>query len=292
MRGPIPSIRVHWANFVTRIKTEHTYKGDDVDVLELPLWQFTPELVESYEPKPDLVYVPHKEKRNFDIRGIDTLYYMQTVFPWRFYVDSLGFAGGSSMYPFDITDGNSMGSAFDELRAYALAGGTKFDQPPIGQVQINSEYVLFPCQLPHDETIKYHSAISSEQALEETCRVTENLGIPLVVKAHPINPASMESQRNITTKYKHAQWVENVSIHDLIPRARTVVVVNSGTGMESLLRVRPVVTFGRCEYDCVTMKADLSGNLEEHLSTPTVNLIGVKKFFDKWFKLTYDTTLT
>ena len=51
--GPVPEvegppndpIRVHWANLVKRLTEDHEEKGDTVEILKKPLWQFTPEEV-------------------------------------------------------------------------------------------------------------------------------------------------------------------------------------------------------------------------------------------------------
>lgn len=291
-RGPIPSIRVHWVNFVKCVAAEHQRRNDEVHVLELPLWQFTPELV--HEHKPDIVYVPHKERHAFPIDdSIDTRYYMQSVFPWRFYVDKKGFAGGASTYPCYsfVMKGDESQSDFDKLREYSLAGGTKFDQPPSRNLNLPENYVLFPCQIPHDETIKHHSDVTVERALEETCQLTNMMNVPLIVKGHPVNPSSMVNLKNICAKYANAIWVDDINIHDLIHKARVVVVVNSGTGMESLLHMRPVITFGRCEYDVVTMNAEIGcmGNIRDMIKYPIYNLANVKRFFNSWCKWTYDT---
>jgi len=286
-RGHVQPIRMHWERIVDKI--QHKHRQDDVYVYEAPLWQFSPELVDSFGA--DIAYIPHKEQHNFGCKT-NAMFYMQTVFPWRFYVDSKGFAGGSTLYGMSPDQGNADSGAFEKLREYVLSGKSKFDQPTLGALDTKSlgEYILFPCQIPHDETIKYHSDVTVEQALDETCRVTESLGIKLVVKGHPVNPSSMHSLKQIANQYKHTVWYDTVHIHDLISNAKVVVVVNSGCGMESLLHKKPVITYGRAEYDCVTMKCILNNNLRELLSTPVFNEFQVKKFFDKWCSLTCDTT--
>lgn len=289
VRGPIPPIRQHWLNFVAHAAAEHRRRKDQVTVLEHPLWKFTPEMV--MEMKPDLVYVPHREKHSFAVSStkIRVLYYMQSVFPWIFYVDPLGFAGGSSMYPMNIKDGNARSKKFDELYNYVKSGASKFEQPPTRGFP-EKDYVLFLCQIPHDQTILYHSNVKVEDALRDTLEVTKRLGMHLVVKGHPVNPGSMTEMKSMCAKYKHSEWYSDISIHDLIPNARAVVVVNSGTGMESLLYLRPVVTYGRCEYDVVTMKAKLNDNLDQCITKPQIDEKNVRRFFDKWCNLTYDTT--
>ncbi len=165
--GPVPEvegppndpIRVHWANLVKRLTEDHEEKGDTVEILKKPLWQFTPEEVCAL--KPDLAYIPHKEAHSFpipDIENIDVRYYHQTVFPWRFYIDKEGWAGGASVTGEDIMNmGTSSSYNYDQLRKYTLSGGTKFAQPTKRKELPNyvpESYVLFPCQIPHDETIK------------------------------------------------------------------------------------------------------------------------------------------
>jgi len=290
-RGEIPPIRIHWQNFKDKLLQHHMLKaGDKVSIIEKPLWQFTTEFVESLDA--DIVYIPHKSTDTFPVSGKEVRYYMQSVFPFQFYIDSKGFAGGSSRYPFDY-DWNleiPHGSFYAQMQARALAGESKFAQPPMGKITVESDgpYVLFPCQIPHDETIKYHSDISVLDALMATCEATKKLNMPLVVKGHPVNPGSMAPLYQAVKQYDHVHWVDDVSIHDLIPNAHAVVVVNSGTGMEAMLHKRPVITFGRCEYDCVSNKAT-ADNIVDVLRSPVFNEKEVRAFFESWYEWTYDT---
>ena len=295
--GPVPEvegppndpIRVHWANLVKRLAEDHEEKGDTVEILKKPLWQFTPEEVCAL--KPDLAYIPHKEAHSFpipDIENIDVRYYHQTVFPWRFYIDKEGWAGGASVTGEDIMNmGTSSSYNYDQLRKYTLSGGTKFAQPTKRKELPNyvpESYVLFPCQIPHDETIKYHSKVSVEQALEHTinqCRQEKKF---LIVKGHPVNPGSMEPLRKICSQ-QGILYVDDMSIHQLLERAETVVCVNSGTGMESLLQRKNVITFGDCEYNVVTRR------IEDGLTAGPPNQGLVAKFFDGWCKWTYNARL-
>ena len=289
-RGAIPPIRVHWQNVGDRILQAHRKKGDWVQYIEKPLWQFTPEFVESLDA--DIVYIPHKSTDTFPVKGKEVRYYMQSVFPFQFYIDSKGFAGGASRYPFDFDKDREIapGSFYAQMQARALTGESKFEQPPISEITIKSDapYVLFLCQIPHDETIKYHSDVSVWDALDATLKATKELNMPLVVKGHPVNPGSMAPLHSLCKLYKHVYWFDNINIHDLIPQAHAVVVVNSGTGMETLLHKRPIVTFGRCEYDCVSNKAT-ADNIVDVLRSPVFNEKEVRAFFESWYEWTYDT---
>ena len=291
-RGEIPPIRIHWLNLANRLLQYHRSKGDDVQSIEKPLWQFTPEFVESLGADIDIVYIPHKSTDTFPVSGKEVRYYMQSVFPFQFYIDSKGFAGGASRYPFDFDADREIphGSFYAQMQARAFSGESKFAQPPMGKITVESDgpYVLFPCQIPHDETIKYHSDISVLDALMATCEATKKLNMPLVVKGHPVNPGSMAPLYQAVKQYDHVHWVDDVSIHDLIPKAHAVVVVNSGTGMEAMLHKRPVITFGRCEYDCVSNKAT-ADNIVDVLRSPVFNEKEVRAFFESWYEWTYDT---
>ena len=131
-RGEIPPIRIHWQNMGDRLLHAHRSKGDQVQFIEKPLWQFTPEFAESLDA--DIIYIPHKSTDPFPIADIcraEIRYYMQTVFPWQFYIDEKGFAGGSSAYPFLIDKNRDVppGSFYSQMQARAALGESKFAQP-------------------------------------------------------------------------------------------------------------------------------------------------------------------
>ena len=287
-RGAIPEIRIPWVSVANRIQHAHRMKGDDVEIIEKPLWQFTTDFAESLDA--DIIYVPHKSSDTFPVRDKIVRYYMQSVFPWQFYIDSKGFAGGASAYPFLFDKDRDIphGSFYAQMQARAALGESKFEQPKSQKLDLPEQYFFFPCQIPHDETIKYHSDVSVWDALKATLEATKELNIPLIVKGHPVNPGSMAPLNSLCSLYKHVYWVENISIHDLIPKAKAVVVVNSGTGMETLLHKTPIVTFGRCEYDCVSNRAT-TDNIVDILKDPKFDEKAVRAFFESWYEWTYDT---
>jgi len=173
---------------------------------------------------------------------------------------------------------------------------SKFDQPVYQsreKINLPNDYVFFPCQIPHDETIKFHSDVTVEEALERTCVATQEIGMNLVVKGHPVNPGSMQSLKEIVKNYPHVIWYDNVSIHQLIQTARCTITVNSGVGFESLLHKVPVVTFGRSEYDCVTYKVNNDTDLRQLIKLASHSVFdyeGVCNFYNNWWKYCYDST--
>ena len=298
--GSIAPIRKHWRNFIERVISEYSNRTNvSFKVLELPLWQFTPELVN--ELKPDIVFVPHKEAHSFPVENCEVYYYMQTAFPWMFSVDRKGWGAGSSKYPFDrkyigtAEDAHNGADIFNMLQNRMNDNQSKFEQPiyqSSEKINLPDDYAFFPCQIPHDETIKFHSDVTVEEALEVTCTATQEIGMNLVVKGHPVNPGSMQSLKEIVKNYPHVTWYDDVSIHQLIQTARCTVTVNSGVGFESLLHKVPVVTFGRSEYDCVTYKVNSNTDLGKTIkqaSHSVFNYEEVCDFYNNWWKYCYDS---
>lgn len=88
----LPPIRQHWNSFIRTLCDHHHSVGDTVFVYEKALWQFWPNDAKLFSYKADIIYVPHHEKHTFPLNLPDTevRYYMQTVFPNFFTIDTQG----------------------------------------------------------------------------------------------------------------------------------------------------------------------------------------------------------
>jgi len=281
VKGPTPANRIPFEKIVDRIIEEYTFRGDEVKVIEKPLWQMDPKDV--YEEDADMTFVPHKEDHNFPVPGKRVMYYQQMVLPQFFSINKKGWLAGATYYPIK-PDGDPYAETFDIWSQRSKNNQSKFDQPPrlFGDFP-HRDYILFPCQLPHDETIKYHSDISVEQALDCVANYCEKENETLVVKGHPINPGSMQSLKNVVKGRKNVIWEDHGSIFDYIEYAKKVCVVNSGTGFESILMKKPVIAFGRAEYDKVVNKANLK-NYMEVIKNASFDFIQYKCFIDMWVR--------
>lgn len=283
-------IREHWKNFAEKLAAE----SQDPLVITAPRWFFNKTVCEYFPAVP--LYVPHTEKHLF--HGTDNcLYYMQTVFPWLFTIDPIGWGGGSKYkYSFDPKAVFS-DEPFNELQRYIKEGGTKFKhlqghRSIDGLVQ--NGFVLVPLQLPHDETIKYHSKVDVPTMVRAMCEWAESSGVPVVFKGHPVNAGAMVPLMEIIEQYKNVLYVTDYNINDLIEKACAVYVVNSGTGQESMLHDRPVVIFGRCDYEAAVIHGDifdLEATWKEVLED---DFTARKRLYRRWFSwfvnsITYDT---
>ncbi|MDB3929731.1 hypothetical protein N9413_11135 [Paracoccaceae bacterium] len=306
-RGPIAPIRVHWAKFIKALYERHQKLGHDVRLLELPLWQITPSLVKKTSPNAHRIYVPHKMRENWwlDRR---VYYFMQMVIPNIFSIDNHGWCASASSYPIQ-PDGCENSGVYEMLSKRIKLNTSKFKQPEYKRTGLEPGYVFFPCQLPHDETIKYHSDVEVGTALRQTMDWIRkfNLNRPkdtkprsIVVKGHPANPNAMGPLQEVYHELARempgmAHWVDDMSIHQLIADARVVVSVNSGVGLEAILHGKSIFVFGKADYDTIqhnnskNVSSDKETALElSYRELSSENLKIYKKFIDSWYNTHYD----
>lgn len=242
--GPLPPIRQHWNTFLMnlRIYLEMEY---EVEVIKRPLWQFTYEFCMSESKNCDLIFIPHKQRIDFGIPN--AMYYMQTVFPDKFTIDENGWGASLSWIDDLNLDGENLEnvSIFNTLKTRLLNNVSKFDQP-VKNIDVD-DFDLFVCQIPHDETIKYHSSVSVYDALKSTLAYAWVNNRKVVVKGHPVNPGSMESLKKLTETFNQI-WVDDVSLLSCLQKANNVFLVNSGVGFEAILLEKPIFRFGDAEY--------------------------------------------
>jgi hypothetical protein len=292
-------LRDNWRKFTEKLMRMYAAGFDDSEttyvtrVIEVPSYQITPELVDAYEA--DVALIPHKEWVRFSA-NTECLFYMQTVFPHLFTVDTHGWGGGSeySSYPMEQYETHA---AYDKYQQRKANNTSKIPQPVYQNIKLPKDYIFVPLQLPHDETIKYHSAITVEEFVESLCvwaknNPTENI----VFKGHPANIASMEPLVNIMKSHAlhNVTYVTNVSIHQLFEKAKAVFVINSGTAIEAMLYNLPILRFGRADYNAYVPLAKLDSIDENYndlmRTSPETRLLAYKNFYEYFttFPLTID----
>lgn len=264
---PAPSpdtieLRLWWKRFTMELSLALTRYGIEPKLMEIPAWDITPERVD--EDDLDLAFIPHRCQLDFESRATPVLFYMQEYFRPVFVVDSGGWSAASSVYPVDAGAlPPAVLGAWDDYRARFAAGelASKFGQSgtqaqaellAAGKIPATG-YAFFPLQIPHDQSLAYFSDVSEMQALEAVAAWAVRAGIPLVLKEHPANRASMAEFR---ARFNGPGIVwSDAHVHDLLRHARGVITLNSGVGFEALIAGRPLVTLARSEYDAVGFKA-------------------------------------
>ena len=113
------------------------------------------------------------------------------VIPSIFSIYPIGWCASASNWPIDSSDWtNSITTPdiFEHLAKRIDSNESKFKQPEIKGIILPDKFVLFPCQIPHDETIKYHSDVSVADSLDSLiAAVLRSDDFSFVVKGHPAN---------------------------------------------------------------------------------------------------------
>ena len=246
-------IRKYWQKFAEK------YQSNGYHVVESPRWMFNKELEKLFTSAKQIL-VPHVEQHNYqgDYR---THYYMQTVFPWLFTVDPLGWAGGASYIgSFDPT------AEYTDDAYYMMK--EKLGEGKFGHLQSKKtpwhliekdNYIVVPLQLPHDETIKYHSDFSVEHFVTQLCHMANTWDGPQIVfKGHPVNFSAMSPLKDIVEGgFNNVLYVADANFNELVSNAQAMFVLNGGSGQEAMLHGIPVVCFGGCDYAPAVIQGDI-----------------------------------
>lgn len=269
-------IREHWERFVKKKVKQGYYK------VESPRWMFNSK-IESYFPNAQIL-VPHVEQHNWG-GGDRTQFYMQTVFPELFTVDPLGWAGGAQYIASFDEGANYDDGAFNEMKkrlGQGKFGHLQSDNTPWNKIQ--DEYIIVPLQLPHDETIKYHSDFSVEEFVTALCEMAvDNPDMPqLVFKGHPVNLKSMQPLKEIIEGYKQL-YVSDANFNELVKKAKAMFVLNGGSGQEAMLHEIAVACFGRCDYAPAVVNGNIKNPYDAWEQIKNDNWDKRLTLYKKWF---------
>lgn len=281
--APLGEIRMLLSQFLDRLAEFHIQCGDKVDVVKRPLWQFDLEELQSISPKYDAVYFPHKLKNQFPI-GNNALYYKTSTLAEYVTVDPNGWGAALSFLPVKPTPAEEAWPFYEELKKRISSNHSIFPQPPLANKLPADNYLLFVCQIPHDENIKYQSDVSVEQALAAVINYANDTGRTLVVKGHPVNPKSMAPLKALTSECALAHWVDDASIHACLSGADRVFLVNSGVGFEAMFHGKTVVSFGRAEYGNIVVNAKPTLESLRACETKTADLDAYANFLYAFFQ--------
>lgn len=265
-------LRLQWKRFALLMANALERKGLQVDMYELPNWEIDRPRIDR--DNSSVAFVPHRCMHNFGLGSTHVYFYMQEFFRWVFVVDQKGWSAASSQYPVNLDpQAGQTGKMFDHYRGRLHNGSldSKFaqnDRLPLARLlkddllpwdknwlgkKVLRPYLFFPLQIPTDQSIEFFSDVSVLDAVAAVIAWARENGVVVVLKLHPANRKSMipfESLADGVTVF-----ISNANVKDLIEHSQAVYTINSGVGFEALLQIKPVVTFGRTEYDCVTFNA-------------------------------------
>jgi hypothetical protein len=252
-RKPLSPIRQHWRHFI-----DYYAEKIDAKVYEYLLTEIDPRLASRY----DDCYVPHRgESDGFK----DCHYYMQTVFPHIFSVDTKGWGSDCSFLPV----GTGGKDVFPEFQNRIDRNESFFTQPT--KKGLDKFDIFFAGQLPHDKNVQDQSDVGVVDALKKTIKYANENGLSVITKVHPI----LKAGYGVHCKRSDA------SIHDLLAACQGVVTVNSGVGLEAVLHEKPVYAFGKANYSEITAPS---------LDAVFDHKPDYKGFFNAWYSKHEDYT--
>jgi hypothetical protein len=110
------------------------------------------------------------------------------------------------------------------------------------------DYVFYPMQVQNDP-VAIHSNYDGIQLLNDAAELAKKSESFLVVKRHPFCE-SFAVEEAIEKLVATNQWVvkSNSNIHELIRKAKSVITINSGVGIEALIDGASVYCAGKCEW--------------------------------------------
>ncbi len=268
-------LRLYWKKFTIRLANAIERAGVPVTIIELPAWKINRQTIEASEAT--LALIPHRCYLDFDEGPTPVMFYMQEYFRSVFVLDKRGWSAASSIYPVDIEALSASDTqSFDVYRQRLERGelGSKFAQAarrdgaqliasgdlPITRnwlgLRKKRPYIFFPLQIPHDQSIRYFSDTDEMTIIGALVIWAKANNIAVVMKPHPANRKSMMPFERLVDG--HDVFWSEAHVYDLISHATGVYTINSGVGFETLFHCKPIVTFGRAEYDCVTFRASIS----------------------------------
>lgn len=179
--------------------------------------------------------------------------YKESSIPGRFTMSPFGYSGWAPFRRSELANSLSRSdyACYDsELKRYQGQKKTKYEQQDTAEVEFDfsgSPTILLTLQTQHDKVLELHS-MSSPKVLNLVSGWANQNNVRLFVKRHP-HCRSFPLEKQIRD-FERAGLVTSISGN---PRQffnpRTLLLTgNSGTGLEAIMNLVPVVSWGYSEY--------------------------------------------
>lgn len=133
---------------------------------------------------------------------------------------------------------------------------SKYQQPEINSSRLEEQKYIFVALQIYDDSTQTLANISMLRMLDIIVEKYDGTEFSIVVKRHPLCRNSAIKEK-IEYYKKHGKIIiDDSSIHQLIKYSAAVFTVNSGVGSEALVYLKPVYTFGRCDYQIATVSVE------------------------------------
>jgi len=186
----------------------------------------------------------------------------ETPLPHFYSFDRLGFSGWSESAVFveqyrEIIENTRSPDALmycEGLRHWLVSNNlSKYAQPP-DAAMLPDDFVFFPLQVRSDIVARF-CRIDPLLVLQEAAKLAKQLKMPLVVKRHPYCESRLTRAALAWATAGNPYCIQSdASVSRLLAGARSVIVANSGVGLEALVHRKPVHAFASSEYALATRR--------------------------------------
>lgn len=202
------------------------------------------------------------------------LHYKEAYLPDTYHLDRSGYSGWSEVQSEQRTIAPDYASAdicsqfYESVVAhYIQKNTTKYEQMISDEDFSKWDYVFLPLQTTNDAVMALSYFGDYLEAVENIVAFLAGRGVHTIIKRHPrceddrIEALIQKLQKSFGTTRAYG------SIHHLIKYARGVITMNSGVGFEALMQLKPVILFGRADYDEVCTKIKTTADFPKIISS-------------------------
>lgn len=233
--------------FLTNILGSLSKAFPDIRVSDVP---WGTDFVERTPPENGVLFSFHSVGNVPDVWRLK-----EAAIPPLYAMDRMGHSGWSEIA--NSTELQKKARSYDIIKSREVIGryrsnflrnrSSKYDQPAWTET-IPSPYVFIPLQVQSDPVARF-ADIDAITLVTEAARVAKQRGIHLAVKRHPFcDSAAIEFLLAETVASNPFFHVTSGNIHTLVENCLSVIVVNSGVGLEALVHGKPVYSCGLSEW--------------------------------------------
>lgn len=207
-----------------------------------------------------------------------------SALPGLWFMDREGYGGWCELARSPALQAES--EAFDLKRADALIAHyrerferenfSRYPQPDRSPRIVSGDYAVFYALQVNDDEVLKLADFTQFEVLDAIVSWATRTGAKVAVKRHPLCRSPMIAAALDKAAAAPGVEVLDRSIHDLIQASASVLVANSGVGLEALIHGRRVFSFAASEYAHMTERltdlADLGSVLESACARPSGRL--------------------
>ena len=171
---------------------------------------------------------------------------------------------------------------YDKLYSkYVVNNISKYKQSSKCDIKLPKRFVFFPMQVTTD-VVSRLSNITQNEAIKILLKKAKKDNFKILIKKHPkSNDVFLHSWLDRLEKEKKIILYDG-SIHKAISKSIGVLVSNSAVGFEALIHLKPIVSFGKSEYQDLTYDIKDFDKIYKKVSTKKAN--DIKQFLYYYLK--------